>query len=306
MSRLLGIDIGGSKTRAQLVADGQVIADVQAGSASLAAAGPEAARQALSGLLAELPGAVPGSLDAVCVGSAGVKVPETRQLLRAMLAPLTATGFVCVVDDAALVLPAAGLDHGIAVICGTGSIAVGRWRQHRVQAGGWGYVLGDEGSGFWIVRSAVRILLARRDHSESGGALAAALLAAAGCADTDALHAAFLRQPQPGFWARWAPDVLDSGDPAAAGLTTTAAVALAGLAGTVSAQLSSRHGAPAAVPVVLAGGLMKHDRLRGAVVSELAERMPASAVSVLTEPPVAGAVRLAAVQAGQPAAGCRD
>ena len=68
MSRLLGIDIGGSKTRAQLVADGQVIADVQAGSASLAAAGPEAARQALSGLLAELPGAVPGSLDAVCVG----------------------------------------------------------------------------------------------------------------------------------------------------------------------------------------------------------------------------------------------
>ena len=100
--------------------------------------------------------------------------------------------------------------------------------------------------------------------------------------------------------------MLDSGDPAAAGLTTTAAVALAGLAGTASAQLSSRHGAPAAVPVVLAGGLMKHDRLRGAVISELAERLPASAVSVLTEPPVAGAVRLAAVQAGQLAAGCRD
>ncbi len=294
MSRVLGIDIGGSKSRAVLVADGQVVADAEASSASLAAAGPEAAERALASLLAQLPAATPGSLDAVCVGSAGVKIPETRQFLHTRLAPLTVTGTVCIVDDAALVLPAAGLDHGIAVIGGTGSVAVGQWRQHRVQAGGWGYLLGDEGSGYWIARAGLRILLTRRDRGEPGGALATALLTATGSTTIDSLHAAFLRRPQPRHWARFAPDVLDSGDPAAAGLTAAAAAALADLAAAASVQLTARGRAPAALPVVLAGGLMRHDPMRRAVISALAAALPGRTVSALQEPPVAGAVRLAA------------
>jgi hypothetical protein len=50
--------------------------------------------------------------------------------------------------------------------------------------------------------------------------------------------------------------------------------------------------------VVLAGGLMAHPRLRAATVAAIAAVLPASAVQSLTDPPVAGAVRLAAAAAG--------
>jgi glucosamine kinase len=92
-------------------------------------------------------------------GAAGVvTAPETRDFLRARLVPLTTSGRIVVVDDVSLVLPAAGLTDGIAVISGTGSIAVGAWQGRTALVGGWGYLLGDEGSGYWIVRSAIREL----------------------------------------------------------------------------------------------------------------------------------------------------
>ena len=55
------------------------------------------------------------------------------------------------------ILAAAGLDEGIALIAGTGSVAWGRDRTGRsARAGGWGYLLGDEGSGYAVVRETVR------------------------------------------------------------------------------------------------------------------------------------------------------
>jgi glucosamine kinase len=303
MSRVLGIDIGGSTSRARLAADGELLAEVQAPSASLTAAGLAAARQALASLLAQLPGTGPASLDAVCAGAAGMSEPDTREFLLALLRPLTKGGLVSVVPDMALVLPAAGFDDGIAVISGTGSVAIGQWQQHQVRAGGWGYLLGDEGSGYWIARAAVRAVLARRDRGQPGGPLAGQLTEAAGLAGIDELHAAFLRQPEPARWARYAPVALNSDDPLARALTTRAAAALAGLAATTARRLRTAYGAPPGLPVVLAGGLMKHELFRQAVTGAVAGRLPGSDVVTLTEPPVAGAVRLAYRQALRAAAG---
>ena len=53
--RLLGLDIGGTSSRARVVADGVVEAEARAASASLTAAGPDSAAAALGELLAELP-----------------------------------------------------------------------------------------------------------------------------------------------------------------------------------------------------------------------------------------------------------
>ena len=53
----------------------------------------------------------------------------------------------------------AGIGHepGVVIIAGTGSIAYGHNGQGQAaRAGGWGYVLGDEGSGYWIGRHALR------------------------------------------------------------------------------------------------------------------------------------------------------
>jgi glucosamine kinase len=286
---VLGLDIGASSTRAQLVADGAVVAEARAASASMTAAGPERAAAALADLLGQLP-SLTGRLDAVCVGAAGaVTATDTREFLRSRLAPLTASGRVVIVDDASLVLPAAGLTDGIAIICGTGSIAVGSSGGTFVLIGGWGYLLGDEGSGYWIVRAAIRELLARLDQGQPSGALGACLLGAAGAADLTQLRAAFFRQPQPRNWASHAPAVLDCPDPAAADITRQAAEALADLATKVGQRLA----APDGIPVVLAGGLMGHMGLLAATVAAVEAVLPASPVRALADPPVAGAVRLA-------------
>jgi glucosamine kinase len=260
----------------------------------MTAAGPGRAAAALTDLLAQLP-ELTGSLDAVCAGAAGaITAPDTRDFLQARLMPLTTSGRVVIVDDASLVLPAAGLTDGIAVICGTGSIAVGAWQGETALAGGWGYLLGDEGSGYWIVRCAIRELLGRLGRNAAPGPLAVALLEAAGARDLTQLRSSFYQQPQPWHWARHAPAVLDSGDGAAARITRQAARELAGLA----AQVAARLAAPVGIPVVLAGGLMAHHRLLAATVTAVAAALPASPVQALADPPVAGAVRLAATAAG--------
>jgi glucosamine kinase len=290
---VLGLDIGASTTRAQLVADGVVVGEARAASASMTAAGPERAAAALTDLLSQLP-ELTGSLDAVCVGAAGaVTATGTRDFLTSRLRPLTSSGRVVIVDDAALVLPAAGLTDGIGVICGTGSIAVGRWHEAVALVGGWGYLLGDEGSGYWIVRTAIRELLSRLDQGQPPGALGASLLKAADAADLTQLRAAFYRQPEPRNWARHAPAVLNCRDPAVADITGRAARALAGLA----RQTARRLAAPDGIPVVLAGGLMEHKGLLAATIAAVEAALPASSVQALADPPVAGAVRLATAAA---------
>ncbi len=289
MSRVLGLDIGGTQSRAQLWADGEVVAESKAASASLVAVGAARAEAALTDLLAQLPLQPRCRLDAVCAGSAGCSIPATREFLVAQLAPLTRPGTVMIVKDAMLILPAAGLAEGVALICGTGTVAVGCYRGGQVQCGGWGYLLGDEGSGYWVVRTALRVLLDRRDRGAPVGELGCRLLSAAGADDVGALHERFYAEPHPRYWASYAPLVLDSADPAAADIMAGAAGAVAGLA--VSA--AERLGAPAWLPVVLSGGLFGHAGLEATVRILIKAARPDSDVITLTQQPVTGAVRLA-------------
>jgi glucosamine kinase len=286
---VLGIDIGGTKSRARLWAEGKVAAEREAASASLAAAGLQAAGAALADLLTGLPLDGPASLDAICAGTAGLSVPGTEEFLRERLSPLT-RGTVLIVPDPMLVLPAAGIDEGVAVICGTGSVAVGAYHDRTVQAGGWGYLLGDEGGGYWIVREALRVLLARRDRGEPLGDLGARLLAATGAADLAGLHRDYYQQPHvPRRWARYARAVVASTDPGASDLLASAGDAVAALAASAIGELD----APAALPVVLAGGLSGNAAFVDAARRAVAVALPGSTVDVLADPPVAGAVCLA-------------
>lgn len=300
MSSVLGLDIGATGSRAQLCVDGEVVAEAAAAGASLVAVGAASAEAALADLLDQLPLRPRRRLDVVCAGAAGASAPGTRQFLNARLAPLTRSGNVVIVNDAMLVLPAADLAEGVALSCGTGSVAVGRYRGTEVQCGGWGYLLGDEGSGYWIVRAALRALLDRRDRGLPPGELSERMLAATGAAQVGGLLELFYLQPHPRHWAGYAPLVLTSADPAAARITAEAADALAGLA--VSA--AERLGAPPGLPVVLAGGLFGHAGLASAVRELIGKARPGSAVRTLDRPPVAGAVRLALAAAGGATARC--
>jgi glucosamine kinase len=291
---LLGLDIGGTTSRAWLWATGKVVAESRAQSASLPASGLDGAKAALAELLAGVRVDQAAPLDAIAVGSAGLSVPGAREFLREHLAPLTRSGDVEIVADAMLVLSAAGLDSGVAVVCGTGSVAVGSFAGHSVQVGGWGYLLGDEGGGYWIVREAMRTLLSRRDHGEPGGELEAQLLSAAGAADLSCLHRRFYAQPHlPGSWAGHAGLVLDSSDSDAVAIAARAAHAVAGLAASAVQSLDS----PVSLPVVLGGGLLGNGAFRDAACKAVAQILPGADVRVLADEPVAGAVRLAALAA---------
>jgi len=291
---LLGLDIGGTTSRARLWAAGRVVAESRAQSASLPASGPDGAKAALAELLAGVGADQAAPLDAIGVGSAGLSVPGAEDFLREHLAPLTRSGELVIVSDAMLVLSAAGLDAGVAVVCGTGSVAVGTLAGRSVQVGGWGYLLGDEGGGYWIVREAIRTLLSRRDNGRPPGELGVQLLSATGAADLPALHRLFYAQPHlPGSWARHAGLVLATADADAVAIAAHGADAVAGLAASAMRKLD----APVSLPVVLGGGLLANAAFRDATCNAVARTLPGADAQVLAGEPVAGAVRLAALAA---------
>jgi len=183
------------------------------------------------------------------------------------------------------VLAAAGLDAGIVLIAGTGSVAWGMGPDGgEARAGGWGHLLGDEGSGYWVVREAVRRALAAHDRGEPASPAAMRLLEAAGAADPLELTARFHAERGP---ERWAPlsHVALGADPA---LVEAAAAELAGQAATVAGRLRLPG------PVVLAGGmLLGEPELEAAVRRTLAAALPGAEAVRAEAEPVAGAVRLA-------------
>ena len=281
---VLGLDIGGSRTRARLVEGGTIVAEVEGRGANPAALAIAVVERRLGDLLGRLGPVRPA---ACCAGAAGAEVPAARARLEAVLSRLLPGTAVEVVHDARLVLAAAGLDHGIALIAGTGSVAYGRDHSGReARAGGWGWQLGDDGSGAWIVREAAREVLRRADALEPLGPLGDCLLAATEVPGAVELTGRLHRLREPRRWAALAGAVFAAArtDPAAAALVTRAGASLAELVAVVRGR-TGEGGA-----VVLAGGLLLNQPLLEAAVRE---RLTGG-VMRLEKEPVAGAVRLAA------------
>lgn len=284
---VLGLDIGATSSRAWLARDGERLAEAAGPTASVSTLGTGAARKTLHSVLAELG---VDAVDAACLGTAGSGSAEMDRFLRSVLQEVIAAPVLLVVNDAELLLPAAGLDEGVAVVAGTGAKAVGSVAGRRAASGGWGFLLGDEGSGYWIVREAVREVLRRDEAGEDVGPVGAVLLDATGCAEPEDLIARFHAQPASGGWAAHAPLVLGAPDPVAERIIRAAGVQLAGLVTNVLRHLD----APAGTPVVLAGGVLTgFPALADAVRHAIHSTHPDACVEVLDRPPVAGAVRLA-------------
>jgi glucosamine kinase len=278
LSLVLGLDIGGSRTRGRLCSDGRVVAEASGPSASLSAAGAERAADVLSALLVSLGRP---SVAAAVAGAAGCDTAAGRARMQELLGPLLPGARVEVVHDTRLVLAAAGLDSGIVLIAGTGSVAWGLAPSGaEARAGGWGHLLGDEGSGYWVVREAIRLVLAEHDRGSPPGPLARRLLAASGAADPLDLTLVFHADRSPERWAALSHAAL-SADPT---LVTATAAALAGQVSTVAARLSL------AGPVVLAGGMLLGEP---ALEAALRAALPGVELVRSAQDPVAGAVRLA-------------
>lgn len=136
--------------------------------------GEEIATERLRAMLEEVAakaGVGLGEVTRTCFGLAGVSSGVVREWAERAMAEMVG-GVVEVCGDEEIALDAAFRGGpGILVIAGTGSNAIGRGVSGRlVSAGGWGPMLGDEGSGFWIGLEAIRAALRERDRSGVGGA----------------------------------------------------------------------------------------------------------------------------------------
>lgn len=276
---MLGLDIGGSSSRARLRGYGAQ-RDVQGLGANVATLDPNLVEERVGALIANL-GEI--ELAACCAGAAGAELPEARARLESLLHRLLPGARVCVVHDARLVLAAAGLDSGIALIAGTGSVAYGRASGGReVQRGGWGWMLGDEGSAVWITREAARLVMTRGERGHSIGQLGDSLLRATEAADPRQMVARLHALHEPMRWAELASVVF------ATAQADAGSREIVRRAGTELAKLAASTGMTG--PIVLAGGVLLHQPELERVVRA---SLPQFQCIRLEAPPVEGAVRLA-------------
>src|SRR5215467_13584597 len=156
--RFLGIDGGGSKTAFLLVDDYyNEICHVQTGPSNHLSVGNDAAREAIAHGISQLT----EQPNIVCAGFAGAGRPDSVAFYREVLQSLIPGAQIIIESDAFIAsIGAIGIDPGILLIAGTGSIVIGRNKNRNMfRVGGWGPFFGDEGSGFWIGREAVRAAL---------------------------------------------------------------------------------------------------------------------------------------------------
>ncbi|MFO0907813.1 MAG: BadF/BadG/BcrA/BcrD ATPase family protein [Isosphaeraceae bacterium] len=171
---VIGVDGGGTSTSAWLARfDGTVVGRGKAGPSNAKAVGLAAARaaldEAIAGAFADA-GAPRSTVRAACLGVAGFDRPEDRAVLESWSSESGWAAELILVNDGDLVVAAGTPDGwGVGVISGTGSIAVGRARDGRKsRAGGWGYLMGDEGSAYDVVLSAFRLVARHFDGREAG------------------------------------------------------------------------------------------------------------------------------------------
>ena len=202
-----------------------------------------------------------------------------------------------VTTDIEIALAAAFADGpGIVVSAGTGSVAVGRDRagkQHRI--GGYGWQMGDEGSGYAIGRAALGAVSRAIDGRSPKTALSDRILKGTRSSDFDAL-VRWAAGASPAEVAALAPYVLAvaaEGDTLAQGITDYAARELSQLA----ICLVPKMDLTPPVPVAVTGGLLGPDQpLRRTLLAKLAEEPAFQPIDTPVDA-VAGALRMAATAA---------
>lgn len=302
MIHVIGIDAGGTKTVCQLANErGELLAEARGPGANLQAVGELEVEKVLHDVMQEAIGdrdIVPAT---ICLGIAGVDRPEDGRVVRGIMKRIGAKARVLVVNDALVALEAgAPGEPGVVVIAGTGSIAYGRnARNEAARAGGWGFVLGDEGSGYWIGRAALRAVLREADRRGPETGLTPLLLEHYGVARAqDVIHEVYQETLRPSSIAALAQCVqraFRSGDSVAIGILRGAANELESSALSVARRLDL---VSTSFPFVLGGGMFKalpwlHEELE----RRLMLAAPGSRTVLLTLEPAAGAVRLALSEA---------
>jgi len=294
----LGIDGGGSKTTCVVGDETSILASATGAGSSLIRSGEASVRAVLDETIrraCSAAGVTPSAISFTCIGMAGAARPGIAEIAHTMLAEIV-SGEIEVVGDMVIALEAGfGAAAGVVVISGTGSIAYGRNSAgETARAGGWGFAVSDEGSGYWIGRSAVAMALRACDEpGREDVPLLAGVMKSWGTATRDQLVLRANASPPPDF-AALLPVVLaaaDGGDPIARKVLTQAGCELAGLALQVIQRLFSGD---EVTQVALSGGVFRNSELvRGEFCESLRRACPRAVVNTNVVDPVLGALERA-------------
>ncbi|HET6169561.1 MAG TPA: BadF/BadG/BcrA/BcrD ATPase family protein, partial [Terracidiphilus sp.] len=168
MSAVLGIDGGGTRTRASIVEGEKVLAFAENGSIKRLRVGAKTAdanlREILENVFSQ---AGLKTVKAASAGVASATMPGVKKWITGVFAEFGVEHSEVVGDEVIALDGAFKGGPGILQIAGTGSNCIGRAPDGgRESAGGWSSRLGDEGSGYWIGLHAVRRALRAYDHEE--------------------------------------------------------------------------------------------------------------------------------------------
>ena len=295
---VLGIDAGGTKTVCYLAdATGNIVGEGRGSGANLQAHGELEVEKVLHDIIEQALGDHSISPAAVCVGIAGVDRADDDRMVRAMMRRLGFRSRTLVVNDALIALVAGvGDEPGVVIIAGTGSIAYGVSRErYAARAGGWGYVLGDEGSGFWIGREALMAVVREADGRGPRTGLTPLVLEHFTLDEVGGLvREVYDRGKHRQSVAALGPIVEHAraeGDVVAADILRQASQELTRAAASVIERLQMRGDS---FQVVLSGGMFRLiPWLVDDVTQRLAEVAPKASVSRLNAEPARGALHLA-------------
>jgi N-acetylglucosamine kinase len=295
---VLGIDAGGTKTVCQLADDrGRVIAEARGGGANLRTAGQFEVERVFRRLVEDVLTHRGVSPQGICVGIAGADRDDDAETVRDIIRRIGLDVPTVVVNDALVALVAGvGGDPGVVVVAGTGSIAYGRSAGGRAaRAGGWGYLLGDEGGGFWIGRAALSAVVRQFDQRGPATLLTDLVLAQMGLTTPAEVIQAVYDRGLPRHVIAGIADVVEhatnAGDAVSADILARAATELVSAAASVVTRLEMRG---EVFQTILAGGIFRGiPSLASGVEARMAEVAPRSTVRRLEIEPAHGAVTMA-------------
>ncbi len=298
-----GVDAGGTETKLWLLRqEGREFAFVGKGTAgpgNIQDVGPDGLMEEIRKCLAQAAEAgglaEPPALDALVVGAAGIGRPQDVARTMDALARAFPNVKAQAHNDAIVALAGGTLgDPGAVVIAGTGSTAWaysadGSW----VRTGGWGYLLGDEGSGFAIGLEALRRVTRASDGREEPTSLTSAILSALGVAEEWDLIPIMYGGPVPKQTiAGLAPVVLkeaEKGDRVAQEVVEQAVSDVTDLV----AALRQRGGLPDPSPLVVVGGLFSNSMFFERFREEISRRRLGFEPARPVMDPAAGACAMA-------------
>ncbi len=283
----VGVDVGGTKTHLALSSGEQKVV-------STAGWHRNGLERVAQGIVEVLRSATPTPPVAMAVGAHGcndrVLCARLERELRTGLGELP----ILAVNDAELLLPSVRASAGVGLIAGTGSVAVGYDGDgEMVIAGGWGGYIGDEGSSTGMFRDAARAVAEAYDRGDPEDPLVAILCGALEIDHVRELPAVLDTFVSPPAWAHLTPalfsQALEQESALILKVIEQQALALATLIACV-------HGRGAAVDTVVAGGgvIVNAEWFQDPLRRALAAVSPGSTLVILSEPPVAGALNLAA------------